>query len=695
VGYARTRAGAGTEYEGFDLFERKLIEVEGGALAREVGESNGYRVRAIDPLKLAITTPGGREVAVALDPLKERRWWEWSFIPPGPGHANTVLAVGCEAGVLMIDPETGRTLRHLAGHAGPIYALAPSPDGRWLATGSQDQTVRIGTLAGCDKPATLGLKIQRGADRRWRVQSVDRLGFADRDRMELKPGDILERAIIGMKEFPPDQFAEWLVKADEEVPNTAIQLVIRRGDAQLPMMTTKRDSPVLSLFVGLDREWVVWMPQGYYETSVAGDRKYLLWHRNGAGANQPTETFPADRFERELRLPNVLNTLLNTADLAQALAAVPVAAQNPEALVAAGAPPVVEVAGPPGRLPDQVFAVNAPAVTITPAVAAPGGRSPVATVSAQVDGRTVVVRDPAVAGPITVPVPPGLHRVSVVAANAQGRERVEGFDVEVTAPAAETPRLAVLSVGVSGPFVKGEYPAIAFADRDAAGVAERLTELGGKVFATVLDYEPITRGEATSRVVSEALSRLAAEQLGPDDTLMVMLESHYVGKDANGYFVGNDAGPGFPPAEGISARALAELLESVASGGSRVVVLVDAVHPATPAEWGRGFREWVRGLSRRGVVTFVASNSGPGQRYAVASRGAFAEGVIQAPTARGQFRPWLDPATAFTLDDFKEAVIRRVEDLTRRKQHAAGYFPETVSPSSRLFDAGRASGAER
>src|SRR6266436_2881013 len=55
-----------------------------------------------------------------------------------------VLASGSyEHTVRLWDPQTGKHLRTLDGHAGDIESLAWSPDGRILASGSYDRTIRL------------------------------------------------------------------------------------------------------------------------------------------------------------------------------------------------------------------------------------------------------------------------------------------------------------------------------------------------------------------------------------------------------------------------------------------------------------------------------------------------------------------------------------------------------------------------
>src|SRR5262249_53927388 len=125
--------------------------------------------------------------------------WSASFVPPlVPGHPRPTIAVGTESGVAVFDLETGLRTRVYAGHSSPVVSLAPSPDGRWLASGSLDQTVMLYPLEGCDTRTPLGATFRPRPDGILTVASVQPRSFAA--AMGLLPTDLLVEVGVGWGE---------------------------------------------------------------------------------------------------------------------------------------------------------------------------------------------------------------------------------------------------------------------------------------------------------------------------------------------------------------------------------------------------------------------------------------------------------------------------------------------------------------
>ncbi len=82
----------------------------------------------------------------------------YGFSPDG----ETIISAGSYGVMTAYDLE-GKTLGAFSGHDGGIFAFAPSPDGRYLVSGSADETVRLWNL----KTRELLVSLFQGKDGEW------------------------------------------------------------------------------------------------------------------------------------------------------------------------------------------------------------------------------------------------------------------------------------------------------------------------------------------------------------------------------------------------------------------------------------------------------------------------------------------------------------------------------------------------
>jgi WD40 repeat protein len=732
-------------YEGFNLERREPVTVErtnlpDGVITQFPGEWTLQP--STDPFVLLAVHTNGQVRSFAINRALEGHAWSWTLIPGRAGHLRPTVAIGTESGVAVFDLETGARTRVYAGHTSPVVSLAASRDGRWLASSSQDQTILFYPLEGCDTQAPLGVGIAPRPDGTWAIDAVEPKSFAA--AMGLRKADVLVQIGIG---WGKDQTREYNTAAEinqffDILPRLEpylyeIGIKVRRTVllptgalvqfvAKLP--TTRRHNPALALFMGTDREWVLWTPQGYYDTSIDGDARFLGWHINPTfGTNLPTDFVPVGTFADTMYRGDVLERLWRTGvlDLAANLQApVPVQAPAPAPAAPARAPAVVAVEDQPPRIvfarvergvllpaPGLLWVVDRPDVSVSLRLSA-SGKSAITRRRIVLDERSITPNPnvgPAPelteAVPLRALVPNRRVRLAVEAANAAGGQRTETIDIVYVPPpppagpavpeppAPAPPRLHVLAIGCDQ-FAAG-LPPVEYAGRDAQDLADWLALHLTSADGTRPAAEPpqVLAGEKASfRSITDACDRLhtlvQTKRVREHDIVAVVIASHLVASPQGVMIAARDTVAGNPPRPALAASDLSELLGQLTDYGCRVAAFLDGVHTLQEPQQSES-KSFVRELRhKRGVITFIASKEGPSGVDRNQEHGRFALGILHAfegPDLAGARK---DRNAPYTLDEFRSAFRNEVLNLSARRQQAECYIPIQV-PERTLFAAPR------
>jgi WD40 repeat protein len=104
---------------------------------RRAQETQGPLVLA--PLGTWLTVKSGATTVSTLwlNPAAHARTLCFTFL------SQQQAAVGNDFGLFVVDALAGKILHPFRGHTGTVWAIAPSPDGRYLLSASDDQTLRI------------------------------------------------------------------------------------------------------------------------------------------------------------------------------------------------------------------------------------------------------------------------------------------------------------------------------------------------------------------------------------------------------------------------------------------------------------------------------------------------------------------------------------------------------------------------
>jgi hypothetical protein len=256
-----------------------------------------------------------------------------TLLPPGATRKVPLIAVGLtEPGVgpslWLYHATTGRRLRQLSGHSGPVLGLAFGADGRWLASAASDQTVAVWNLRDLDEVLdrqgqlsgiALAQRDGRFVVARVEADSPYRVGEL------LREGDVLRGLMEAGALRTPDSVAEFHRELARRAPGQTVTLRRSRpgspeADVSLRLgQATDERKPLFWLFVNHgvapgQRGWVGWSPLGPYDLSGPEMEQRFGWHFNTEQAEVPTRFALAAEY-RVFHRPGVLKDLFDLGRL--------------------------------------------------------------------------------------------------------------------------------------------------------------------------------------------------------------------------------------------------------------------------------------------------------------------------------------------------------------------------------------------
>lgn len=331
---------------------------------------------------------------------------------------------------------------------------------------------------------------------------------------------------------------------------------------------------IVSLFYGLDGEWIIWTPQGYYAASPSGD-KHVGWHIN-EGAAKAARYVTAAQLKKHFYRPDIIKRALELASAREAIDEARGTEFSLDELLKRR-PPAFSVTTPEnnskvGRSPtDLTLRVDANLETIEGYDITVNGRRVISRTQDSPAGQNSEDHEVN----FQIPLSSGKNHVEIVAYNAVGKT-VGEVSVEHTGQPDLDKRgsLYILSIGVDN-YQNFPDQVLDFAEIDASAFRKMLAKQAGPLHKAVESRLLATKDGSppTAENIRTALSTL--RNAGPRDTIVVFLAGHGINEGPDYLFLPTDAATKddgkFKRTSVVSWRDLHKTLE--ATHGQRILFL--------------------------------------------------------------------------------------------------------------------------
>jgi len=423
-------------------------------------------------------------------------------------------------------------------------------------------------------------------------------------------------------------------------------------------------------------EWIAWTPQGYYASSLGGEK--LMGWTIRKDFDTPLEFYPIDQFRKQLLRPDIITQVLEKGFINAAVKTAN-AVRNIETTK-------IHIEAPPAVALSVVDRSKLPTVKVQ--VTAISNGQPITALHVFIDGI------PAAGGQLefkdgrnsikellTMTLPGEKATAYNLSALASTRDLQYGYSENVEVPyinLARLPIMHVLCIGIN------DYrtPALRLqcARQDAEVLLESFRNCAqGGLFKNVVGKSLVDR-EANSKDIIAELDRLQ-KTVNENDLLVVFFAGHGV-KDRNDFYLLTEESQ----SKDLAGTALAgtTLRQKLAGFRCQVLLLLDACHSAAFGEKAGTLKpatdDAVRNLGDVDVrVAVLTAARGYEKAQERNGRGLFTDAIVRALN-REKNVPFNRYDNMLYIDQLASYTLHEVQRASGGEQHPYLELPRIVLP---------------
>jgi WD40 repeat protein len=463
-------------------------------------------------------------------------------------------------------------------------------------------------------------------------------------------------------------------------------IVAACGDGTIRWRRVTDGKEILALFIHPDGErWIIWTPQGYYDAAAGAD-DLIGWHVN-RGYDQAPDFFPASQFRDRYQRRDVIERVLDTLDVEEAVRAADAARGQAVSRVV----PVDQLLSPVVQIHEPVDGTeqHRTEFAITYSVRSPTPQ-PIQRIEARIDGvvaeasdRVLATEGNTRAGILNMVLPRRNVAVSAIAYGADGRPSEPATIHVIWRGPREEPKLTlyVLAIGIGA--YREERARLHYPAKDAADFLALLQGQQGGLYEKIIVYQrELLDSAATKDAVLDGLDWIRKAVDNTNDVAMVFLAGHGIRTADQHYrFLPYDYDPDRVERTTVSDYELRDYLIKI--GGKKLFFFDTCFSGDVFGEGARSvgslpdvdkFANELK-AAENGVVVFASST---GNQVSLENKawgnGAFTKAVIEGlggKAARGKSR-------VVRIADLESYVSQRVKALTDGKQRPMTAKPKTI-----------------